>query len=50
MRRDDEEPVLPTPRGPVSAAVKEYLLGAGPLPRPEVVAAAGAYGSDLQLA
>lgn len=50
MRHDDEEPVLPTPRGPVSAAVKEYLLGAGPLPRPEVVAAAGAYGSDLQLA
>jgi hypothetical protein len=30
--------------------VKDYLLDAGPLPRPEAVAAAPAYGDDLQLA
>jgi hypothetical protein len=45
-----EEPRLPTDRGPVSAAVEEYLLVAGPLPRPEEVAGALVYGDDLQLA
>ncbi|MBY8343596.1 iron-containing redox enzyme family protein [Streptomyces spinosirectus] len=50
MTHDHEGPRLPEPRGPVSAAVKDYLLDAGPLPRPEAVAAAPAYGDDLQLA
>ncbi|WP_128801075.1 MULTISPECIES: iron-containing redox enzyme family protein [unclassified Streptomyces] len=50
MTHDHEGPRLPEPRGPVSAAVKDYLLDAGPLPRPEAVAATPAYGDDLQLA
>ncbi|WP_437022873.1 iron-containing redox enzyme family protein [Streptomyces sp. enrichment culture] len=50
MDHDREEPQLPTARGPLSAAVTEYLLGAGPLPRPEATAAASPYGDDLQLA
>ncbi|MEU6258369.1 iron-containing redox enzyme family protein [Streptomyces sp. NPDC047043] len=50
MTHDHEGPRLPSPRGPISAAVKGRLLGAGPLPRPEVVAGADAYGDDLQLA
>ena len=50
MTYDHEGPPLPSPRGPVSAAVKDHLQGAGPLPRPEDVASADAYGDDLQLA
>jgi hypothetical protein len=50
MDQERTEPSPPSPRGPVSAAVREYLLGAGPLPRPEEVAAAAPYGDDLQLA
>jgi hypothetical protein len=50
MTYDREGPPLPSPRGPVSAAVKDHLQGAGPLPRPEDVASADAYGDDLQLA
>ncbi|ANS69957.1 hypothetical protein SLINC_7733 [Streptomyces lincolnensis] len=50
MPHESREPRLPTPRGPVSAAVAEHLRGAGPLPRPEDIAAAAAYGDDLQLA
>ncbi|MEU6103631.1 iron-containing redox enzyme family protein, partial [Streptomyces flaveolus] len=50
MENVREEPQLPTARGPLSAAVGSYLLGTGPLPRPEVVAAASPYGDDLQLA
>ncbi|MEV6612808.1 iron-containing redox enzyme family protein [Streptomyces sp. NPDC051051] len=45
-----EGPRLPAARGPVSAAVREHLLGAGPLPPAETVAGAPAYGDDLQLA
>ncbi|MFI5683311.1 iron-containing redox enzyme family protein [Streptomyces sp. NPDC051636] len=43
-------PALPSARGPVSAAVEEYLLGAGRPPSDEAVAAAEVYGDDLQLA
>lgn len=50
MDHDRQEPPLPPARGPVSAAVQEYLLGAGPLPRHETVAGADVYGDDLQLA
>ncbi|MFI9155381.1 iron-containing redox enzyme family protein [Streptomyces sp. NPDC053367] len=50
MDQERTEPSPPSPRGPVSAAVREYLLGSGPLPRPEEVASAAAYGDDLQLA
>ncbi|MFF4255741.1 iron-containing redox enzyme family protein [Streptomyces sp. NPDC001663] len=50
MTHDREGPRLPSPRGRISAAVKDRLLGAGPLPRPEDVAGADAYGDDLQLA
>ncbi|MFF7286129.1 iron-containing redox enzyme family protein [Streptomyces griseorubiginosus] len=45
-----QEPALPSARGPVSAAVGEYLLGTGALPRHESVAGADVYGDDLQLA
>lgn len=45
-----EGPRLPAARGPVSTAVREYLLGAGPLPPAGAVAGAPAYGDDLQLA
>ncbi|MFF0011098.1 iron-containing redox enzyme family protein [Streptomyces sp. NPDC005374] len=50
MDHDRQGPLLPSARGPVSAAVEEYLLGAGPLPRHEEVAAAAVYGDDFQLA
>ncbi|MFG3385393.1 iron-containing redox enzyme family protein [Streptomyces rochei] len=50
MEYDREGPQLPTARGPISAAVGEYLLGAGPLPAAETVAEAPPYGDDLQLA
>lgn len=50
MPHETQEPLLPTARGPVSAAVTEYLRGAGPLPRPEDIADAPVYGDDLQLA
>nr|BFD81103.1 iron-containing redox enzyme family protein [Streptomyces sp. Xyl84] len=43
-------PGLPPARGPVSAAVREYLRGTGPLPRAEDADAAAVYGDDLQLA
>ncbi|MFJ8533631.1 iron-containing redox enzyme family protein [Streptomyces sp. NPDC093591] len=46
----DEGPPLPTARGPVSAAVEEYLRGAGPPPRHQDVAGTAVYGDDLQLA
>ncbi|MFE9675527.1 iron-containing redox enzyme family protein [Streptomyces sp. NPDC006259] len=45
-----EGPRLPTARGPVSTAVREYLLGSGPLPPAATVAGASPYGEDLQLA
>ncbi|MDX3529044.1 iron-containing redox enzyme family protein [Streptomyces sp. ID05-39B] len=45
-----EGPRLPDARGPVSAGVREYLLGGGPLPPALTVARAPAYGDDLQLA
>jgi hypothetical protein len=45
-----EGPRLPAARGPLSAAVREYLLRTGPLPPAEAVAGAPAYGDDLQLA
>ncbi|MFV0132260.1 iron-containing redox enzyme family protein [Streptomyces sp. HMX87] len=47
---DHAGPQLPPARGPLSAAVADYLRGPGPLPAPESVAAAPAYGDDLQLA
>ncbi|MFC5638424.1 iron-containing redox enzyme family protein [Streptomyces bullii] len=50
MEHEPEEPRLPEPRGPLSAAVEEYLLGTGPLPGPAQVAAASVYGDDVQLA
>ncbi|MBO4257396.1 iron-containing redox enzyme family protein [Streptomyces griseorubiginosus] len=50
MKHDCEGPLLPASRGPVSAGVKEYLVGGGGLPRDEDVAGAGVYGDDLQLA
>ncbi|MFI8192521.1 iron-containing redox enzyme family protein [Streptomyces sp. NPDC085946] len=50
MEHDLEGPQLPTPRGPLSAAVKEYLLDTGVLPGPAEVAGASVYGDDLQLA
>lgn len=45
-----EGPRLPSARGPVSAAVEEYLRGTGPPPPDEEVAGAAVYGDDLQLA
>ncbi|MFI7498330.1 iron-containing redox enzyme family protein [Streptomyces sp. NPDC049687] len=45
-----EGPRLPSPRGPVSAAVAAYLLEKGPLPSAGAVASAAPYGDDLQLA
>ncbi|CAL9661564.1 hypothetical protein SUDANB176_07023 [Streptomyces sp. enrichment culture] len=50
MEHLSEEPRLPAPRGPLSAAVEEYLRGGGHLPAPGQVAAAPVYGDDLQLA
>ncbi|MBX9392196.1 iron-containing redox enzyme family protein [Streptomyces sp. TRM72054] len=50
MTHDHHEPRLPSARGPLSAAVMEYLRGTGPLPGNEEIAGAGAYGDDLQLA
>ncbi|MEV5343620.1 iron-containing redox enzyme family protein [Streptomyces sp. NPDC052676] len=41
---------LPTPRGPLSAAVADRLRAAGPPPGAEQIAAADPYGDDLQLA
>ncbi|MFD5269565.1 iron-containing redox enzyme family protein [Streptomyces sp. NPDC058335] len=45
-----EGPRLPAARGPLSAGVREYLLGTGPLPPAWTVAEGPAYGDDLQLA
>ncbi|MFD8307447.1 iron-containing redox enzyme family protein [Streptomyces sp. NPDC059690] len=50
MSYDHDGPLFPSPRGPVTAGVKGYLLGTGPLPPAETVAAADPYGDDLQLA
>ncbi|MFC7815036.1 iron-containing redox enzyme family protein [Streptomyces sp. NPDC057367] len=50
MEFDREGPQPPTARGPLSEAVGAHLLGTGPLPDPETVAAASPYGDDLQLA
>ncbi|MFF7552753.1 iron-containing redox enzyme family protein [Streptomyces olivaceus] len=50
MAYDRETPQLPTARGPLSAAVGAHLRGSGPLPGPEAVTGAPAYGDDLQLA
>ncbi|MGV9390505.1 iron-containing redox enzyme family protein [Streptomyces olivaceus] len=50
MAYDREAPQLPTARGPLSAAVGARLRGSGPLPGPETVTGAPAYGDDLQLA
>lgn len=41
---------MPTARGPVSAAVADYLRAGGPTPDAESIAAAAPYGDDLQLA
>ncbi|WP_217206784.1 iron-containing redox enzyme family protein [Streptomyces sp. AC550_RSS872] len=48
--RGGEGPWLPSARGAVSAAVEEYLRGAGPPARSQDVASAPVYGDDLQLA
>ncbi|MGW6225330.1 iron-containing redox enzyme family protein, partial [Streptomyces olivaceus] len=45
-----EPPQLPTARGPLAAAGGAHLRGSGPLPGPEAVTGAPAYGDDLQLA
>ncbi|MEU4660115.1 iron-containing redox enzyme family protein [Streptomyces sp. NPDC023723] len=51
MHTDREDPPLPSPRGPLSAAVRDHLRGTGrPLPRPEAVESVPAWGDDLQLA
>ncbi|MEU6356525.1 iron-containing redox enzyme family protein [Streptomyces sp. NPDC047072] len=50
MAHDRQGPPLPRARGTVSAAVEAHLLGTGPLPHDEDVAAAPVYGDDLQLA
>ncbi|MGW0758506.1 iron-containing redox enzyme family protein [Streptomyces sp. NPDC002814] len=50
MEQHRTEPSLPSARGRISAAVGEYLLSAGQLPRAEDITAAPAYGDDLQLA
>ncbi|MEU6807958.1 iron-containing redox enzyme family protein [Streptomyces sp. NPDC046831] len=50
MNHDRRGPELPPARGPISAAVTEYLRGAGALPRPEEADGADPYGDDLQLA
>ncbi|MGW2635916.1 iron-containing redox enzyme family protein [Streptomyces sp. NPDC001348] len=49
MEQHSQGPALPPARGPVSAAVEEYLLGTGPAPSDEAVAGADAWGDDLQL-
>ncbi|NBM18537.1 iron-containing redox enzyme family protein [Streptomyces sp. GC420] len=41
---------LPEPRGPLSAAVRDTLLGGGRAPAPARAAEADPYGEDLQLA
>ncbi|MGW1242385.1 iron-containing redox enzyme family protein [Streptomyces bobili] len=45
-----EGPRLPAARGPLSAGVREYLLGTGPLPPAPMAERAAPYGDDLQLA
>ncbi|MGP4007342.1 iron-containing redox enzyme family protein [Streptomyces sp. 4N124] len=50
MEQHRTEPSLPSARGRISAAVEEYLLGAGPLPSDANITGAPAYGDDLQLA
>ncbi|MER5428188.1 iron-containing redox enzyme family protein [Streptomyces sp. NPDC002588] len=45
-----EGPPLPPPRGPVSTAVRAYLLDTGPLPPAGAAASGDPYGDDLQLA
>ncbi|GGT22745.1 iron-containing redox enzyme family protein [Streptomyces chromofuscus] len=50
MTHDHQEPRLPSDRGPLSAAIMDYLRGTGPLPGKERIAHAAAYGGDLQLA
>ncbi|MCX5528141.1 iron-containing redox enzyme family protein [Streptomyces bobili] len=45
-----EGPRLPAARGPLSAGVREYLLGTGPLPPAPTAERAAPYGDDLQLA
>ncbi|MFI7407116.1 iron-containing redox enzyme family protein [Streptomyces sp. NPDC049627] len=50
IARSGEGPGLPPARGRVSAAVEEYLRGAGPPLGPADVAGAPVYGDDLQLA
>lgn len=47
---DGAGPRLPSARGPVSAAVEEYLRGTGSPPRSQDIASASVYGDDLQLA
>ncbi|MET9831071.1 iron-containing redox enzyme family protein [Streptomyces sp. NPDC006385] len=50
MAHAGEGPRLPSARGPVSAAVEDYLRGAGPPPRQADIGRAAVYGDDLQLA
>ncbi|MEU0060243.1 iron-containing redox enzyme family protein [Streptomyces sp. NPDC006334] len=50
MSHVTEGPRLPSARGPLSSAVREYLLGTGPLPATETARTAPPYGDDLQLA
>ncbi|MER5980570.1 iron-containing redox enzyme family protein [Streptomyces sp. NPDC001857] len=50
MSHVTEGPRLPAARGSLSSAVREYLLGTGPLPATETALTAAPYGEDLQLA
>ncbi|MFJ8944699.1 iron-containing redox enzyme family protein [Streptomyces sp. NPDC102395] len=50
MSHVTEGPRLPAARGPLSSAVREYLLGTGPLPATEAALNAPPYDDDLQLA
>ncbi|MGW1712232.1 iron-containing redox enzyme family protein [Streptomyces sp. NPDC002156] len=50
MRLPPKEPPLPSARGPVSAAVGEYVRDRGPLPDEKTVFDAAPFGDDLQLA
>ncbi|MBK3564844.1 iron-containing redox enzyme family protein [Streptomyces sp. MBT62] len=50
MNVTSPEPPLPIARGPISAAIIEYLRGTGPLPDGSSVSAAPPLRDDLQLA
>ncbi|AZQ32781.1 iron-containing redox enzyme family protein [Streptomyces cyaneochromogenes] len=50
MNATSREPILPSARGRISAAVIEYLRNTGPLPDSKEISAATPLGGDLQLA